>query len=72
MLNTKGYSGSVSQAKAIQREPADTLEFPERPGALGAFLAGMKPDWNISLFHYRNHGAGSWSLRVSSCTVLIS
>jgi len=33
------------------------FEFPERPGALTEFLAAMAPDWNISLFHYRNHGA---------------
>ena len=33
------------------------FEFPERPGALMKFLTNMRPDWNISLFHYRNHGA---------------
>ena len=33
------------------------FEFPERPGALMRFLASMSPDWNISLFHYRNQGA---------------
>jgi len=33
------------------------FEFPERPGALTDFLARLAPDWNISLFHYRNHGA---------------
>ena len=33
------------------------FEFPERPGALSLFLEQMRPDWNISLFHYRNHGA---------------
>lgn len=33
------------------------FEFPERPGALTNFLNCMCPDWNISLFHYRNHGA---------------
>ncbi len=33
------------------------FEFPERPGALMRFLGAMRPDWNISLFHYRNHGA---------------
>jgi threonine dehydratase len=33
------------------------FEFPERPGALMNFLIGMAGDWNISLFHYRNHGA---------------
>lgn len=31
--------------------------FPERPGALGRFLSGMRTDWNISLFHYRNQGS---------------
>ncbi len=31
--------------------------FPERPGALMRFLAAMHPNWNISLFHYRNQGA---------------
>jgi threonine dehydratase len=31
--------------------------FPERPGALMRFLAAMHPEWNISLFHYRNQGA---------------
>ena len=31
--------------------------FPERPGALTKFLNLMNPDWNISLFHYRNQGA---------------
>lgn len=33
------------------------FEFPERPGALLRFLTQMNPEWNISLFHYRNHGA---------------
>jgi threonine dehydratase len=33
------------------------FEFPERPGALMRFLENMRSDWNISLFHYRNHGA---------------
>jgi threonine dehydratase len=33
------------------------FEFPERPRALLQFLQSMRSDWNISLFHYRNHGA---------------
>ena len=33
------------------------FEFPERPGALLRFLDSMSAGWNISLFHYRNHGA---------------
>ncbi|MFA5520616.1 MAG: threonine ammonia-lyase, biosynthetic [Castellaniella sp.] len=32
------------------------FEFPERPGALMKFLQAMSPEWNISLFHYRNQG----------------
>lgn len=32
------------------------FEFPERPGALMRFLSTMNPNWNISLFHYRNQG----------------
>jgi threonine dehydratase len=31
--------------------------FPERPGALLRFLENLRSGWNISLFHYRNHGA---------------
>lgn len=33
------------------------VEFPERPGALAQFLTALDARWNISLFHYRNHGA---------------
>ncbi len=33
------------------------FQFPERPGALMRFLTSMHPNWNISLFHYRNQGA---------------
>ena len=33
------------------------FEFPERPGALSRFLSAVAGRWNISLFHYRNHGA---------------
>jgi threonine dehydratase len=33
--------------------------FPERPGALTRFLDGLDPAWNVSLFHYRNHGDGN-------------
>ena len=35
------------------------FDFPERPGALMRFLEHLKPDWNISLFHYRNQGGDS-------------
>jgi threonine dehydratase len=33
------------------------FEFPERPGALLRFLEAIGSRWNISLFHYRNHGS---------------
>ena len=33
------------------------FDFPERPGALHGFLDALDPRWNISLFHYRNHGS---------------
>jgi threonine dehydratase len=33
------------------------FEFPERPGAFRRFLQLMSPSWNITLFHYRNHGS---------------
>jgi threonine dehydratase len=33
------------------------FEFPERPGALMKFVNSMSPNWNISVFHYRNNGA---------------
>jgi threonine dehydratase len=39
------------------RELLYRFEFPERPGALMRFLTSLHPDWNISVFHYRNHGA---------------
>lgn len=41
----------------IHNERVLRFEFPERPGALQKFLDGMGRGWNISLFHYRNHGA---------------
>jgi len=36
-----------------------SFEFPERPGALSDFLRALNNRWNISLFHYRNHGAST-------------
>ena len=40
------------------------FEFPERPGALLNFLKKVKTKWNISLFHYRNHGADFGSVLI--------
>jgi len=44
-------------APAAENEILYRFEFPERPGALMRFLDSMSRGWNISLFHYRNHGA---------------
>jgi threonine dehydratase len=41
----------------VRNEILYRFEFPERPGALMKFLSAMSGGWNISLFHYRNHGA---------------
>jgi len=44
-------------AAGISDERLYRFEFPERPGALLAFLTAIGNRWNISLFHYRNHGS---------------
>lgn len=44
-------------APQAEHEQVYRFEFPEKPGALMKFLDTMGHDWNISLFHYRNHGA---------------
>ena len=44
-------------APQAENEVVFRFEFPEKPGALMKFLDTMGHDWNISLFHYRNHGA---------------
>jgi threonine dehydratase len=44
-------------APEVKDEILFRFEFPERPGALMNFLNSMNHSWNISLFHYRNHGA---------------
>jgi threonine dehydratase len=49
----------TSAAEALDQgeELLYRFEFPERPGALMAFVSSLHPSWNISIFHYRNHGA---------------
>ena len=44
-------------APAVNNERVFRFEFPERPGALLNFLNKLGARWNISMFHYRNHGA---------------
>lgn len=45
------------RSRRAENELLYRFEFPERPGALLRFLSAMSPNWNISLFHYRNEGA---------------
>jgi len=45
------------RASGVAHERLLRFEFPERPGALMEFLDTLGGRWNISLFHYRNHGA---------------
>jgi len=47
------------RASADIEEVIYQFEFPERPGALRDFLVNLDARWNISLFHYRNHGSSS-------------
>jgi len=44
-------------AHGLEHERLFRFEFPERPGALLKFLQAIGSRWNISLFHYRNHGS---------------
>src|SRR5260221_526075 len=50
-------AGIRKNARGVPDELLYRFEFPERPGALMKFLSSMRTDWNISLFHYRNHGS---------------
>nr|AUG32168.1 threonine dehydratase [Paulinella longichromatophora] len=43
--------------KGDYKELIYRFEFPERPGALMRFVSALLPEWSISMFHYRNHGA---------------
>ncbi len=55
LLHTRHMVGG--RPPDLRRERVLRFEFPERPGALRRFLELMSPDWAITLFHYRNHGA---------------
>ena len=54
-LHVRHMVGGRSQG--IANERLFRFEFPERPGALLDFLNAIGTNWNISLFHYRNHGS---------------
>ncbi len=73
LLNTKGFEAYDLSANELAKthirymvggpsfaatnERLFHFDFPERPGALSQFLNQLGQNWNISLFHYRNHGA---------------
>ncbi len=66
MVGGHGSAYSPEQAKSPEQEKAAeqiaqerlfSFEFPEYPGALENFLDTLGEHWNITLFHYRNHGA---------------
>lgn len=54
--HVRNMVGGLGQG--VKHELLYTFEFPERPGALLQFLESLGTAWNISLFHYKNHGAG--------------
>ena len=56
-LHVRHVVGGHAPAEVRKSELLYRFEFPERPGALMRFLSNMRTDWNISLFHYRNHGS---------------
>jgi threonine dehydratase len=55
VLHIRHMVGGKSQA--VSNERIYRFQFPERPGALMNFLNHLSDTWNISLFHYRNHGS---------------
>ena len=59
-MSWRSYIFAILAVVGLARRFEEELyrfEFPERPGALMNFLTQLPHDWNISLFHYRNHGA---------------
>ncbi|KAJ3370941.1 hypothetical protein GGF31_003671 [Allomyces arbusculus] len=57
MAKTHGQYLFGGRSATVTNERLLRFEFPERPGALRRFLSLLESDWNVSLFHYRNHGS---------------
>lgn len=53
----KDHARYLVGGKSTKHEELIRFHFPETPGALGKFLEKISSKWNISLFHYRNHGS---------------
>jgi threonine dehydratase len=56
-LHVRYMIGGVGAGAGVTDELVYRFEFPERPGALLRFLQAVGVRWNISMFHYRNHGS---------------
>ena len=56
-LHVRYMIGGRASGGSLSHELLYRFEFPERPGALLRFLQAIGTAWNISLFHYRNHGS---------------
>ena len=59
-MSSPNYTFGISSAVTFRRLKTSVFidsNFPEKPGALHAFLSAIGDNWNISLFHYRNHGS---------------
>ncbi|KAE8911785.1 L-threonine dehydratase biosynthetic [Phytophthora fragariae] len=56
-VHTRYLAGGKARGDVKQNERLYRFEFPDRPRALATFLEALQSSWNISLFHYRNHGA---------------
>ncbi len=57
MVGGRLPQASTTVAGTTYKELLYRFEFPERPGALMKFVNTLRPQWSISIFHYRNHGA---------------
>ena len=68
LYSTLGYSGAGQKdwAQSTRGQSKTTVQvyFPERPGALRAFLSEIVPTWNLTLFHYRKSGNTSTSILI--------
>ena len=57
MVGGRLPKSSITNNQQKHKELFYRFEFPERPGALMRFVNKLRPEWTISVFHYRNHGA---------------
>ena len=57
MIGGKAINIQCEESEGLSNERLFRFQFPEHPGALEKFLDAMGEHWNITLFHYRYHGA---------------